>query len=120
MAKILVVDDKEMMRDSVATILGRKGHSVIGAHDGETALAKLAEKKQLAKAKLAAKEEELEVLEKKNRELSVKASALEDIVTVLKSKVVSLLSNESGGTKRNHEADQIVRKKFKMLYVPFS
>jgi len=66
------------------------------------------------KAKLAAKEEELEVLEKKNRELSVKASALEDIVTELKSKVVSLLSNESGGTKRNHEADQIVRKKFKM------
>jgi len=45
MAKILVVDDKEMMRDSVATILGRKGHAVIGAHDGETALAKLAEKK---------------------------------------------------------------------------
>jgi len=68
------------------------------------------------KAKLAAKEEELEVLEKKNRELSVKASALEDIVTELKSKVVSLLSNESGGrgTKRNHGADQIVRKKFKM------
>ncbi len=45
MAKILVVDDKELMRDSVATILGRKGHAVIGAPDGETALAKLAEKK---------------------------------------------------------------------------
>jgi hypothetical protein len=69
------------------------------------------------KSKLAAKEEELEVLEKKNRELSVKASAMENIVTELKSKVVSLLANESGGgggTKRNHKADQIVRKKFKL------
>merc|ERR1712110_155140 len=67
------------------------------------------------KAKLAAQEEELKVLEKKNRELSVKATALEDIVKELKSKVVSLLANESvGGVKRNHEADQIGRKKFKM------
>jgi len=71
--------------------------------------------RQRKKAKLAAKEEELEVLEKKNRELSVKASALEDIVTELKSKVVSLLANERvGGVKRNHEADQIVLKKIKM------
>ena len=71
--------------------------------------------RQRKKTKLAAKEEELEVLEKKNRELSVKASALEDIVTELKSKVVSLLANERvGGVKRNHEADQIVLKKFKM------
>merc|ERR1719326_2411990 len=50
--------------------------------------------RQRKKSKLAAKEKELEVLEKKNRELSVKASALEDIVTELKSKVVSLLANE--------------------------
>ena len=71
--------------------------------------------RQRKKAKLAAQEEELEVLEKKNRELSVKASALEDIVKELKSKVVSLLANESvGGVKRNHEAEHIVRKKFKM------
>jgi len=71
--------------------------------------------RQRKKAKLAAKEEELKVLEEKNRELSVKASALEDIVKELKSKVVSLLANERvGGVKRNHEADQIGRKKFKM------
>jgi len=70
--------------------------------------------RQRKKAKLAAQEEELEVLEKKNRELSVKASALEDIVKELKSKVVSLLANESvGGVKRNHEAEHIVRKKCK-------
>jgi len=67
------------------------------------------------KAKLAAQEEELEVLENKNRELSVKASALEDIVKELKSKVVSLLANERvGGVKRNHEADKIVVKKIKI------
>ena len=71
--------------------------------------------RQRKKAKLAAQEEELEELEKKNRELSVKASALEDIVKELKSKVVSLLANErEGGVKRNHEADTIVRKKLKM------
>merc|ERR1712183_958875 len=71
--------------------------------------------RQRKKAKLAAQEEELKVLEEKNRELSVKASALEDIVKELKSKVVSLLANERvGGVKRNHEADHIVRKKFKM------
>jgi len=71
--------------------------------------------RQRKKAKLAAQEEELKVLEEKNRGLSVKASALEDIVKELKSKVVSLLANERvGGVKRNHEADQIVRKKFKM------
>ncbi len=28
MSRILVVDDKEMMRDSVATTLSRKGHAV--------------------------------------------------------------------------------------------
>jgi len=71
--------------------------------------------RQRKKAKLAAKEEELEVLENKNRELSVKASAMEDIVKELKSKVVSLLANERvGGVKRNHEADTIFGKKIKM------
>ena len=45
MAKILVVDDKEMMRDSVATILGRRGHAVVSAANGEMAVAKLMEKK---------------------------------------------------------------------------
>ena len=45
MAKILVVDDKEMMRDSVATILGRRGHAVVSAVGGDMAIAKLMEKK---------------------------------------------------------------------------
>jgi len=67
------------------------------------------------KDKLAAEERELEVLEKKNRELSVKASAMEDIVMELKSKVVSLIENAGvRGVKRNHAADQIVGKKMKM------
>merc|ERR1711937_659693 len=67
------------------------------------------------KDKLAAEERELEVLEKKNRELSVKASAMEDIVMELKSKVVSLTENAGvRGVKRNHAADQIVGKKMKM------
>jgi len=67
------------------------------------------------KDKLAAEEKELEVLEKKNRELSVKASAMEDIVTELKSKVVSLIENAGvRGGKRNHEDDRIVRKRIKM------
>lgn len=45
MAKVLVVDDKEMMRDSVATILGRRGHSVAVASGGEQALERIAEKR---------------------------------------------------------------------------
>ena len=38
MGRILVVDDKELMRDSVAAILSRKGHTVITAADGHAAL----------------------------------------------------------------------------------
>jgi two-component system NtrC family response regulator len=44
MSRILVVDDKEMMRDSVATTLARKGHTVITASSGKMALEKLAER----------------------------------------------------------------------------
>ncbi len=44
MSRILVVDDKEMMRDSVSTTLARKGHTVITASSAQSALAKLAEK----------------------------------------------------------------------------
>ncbi len=44
MSRILVVDDKEMMRDSVATTLARKGHTVITAPSGNAALQKLAER----------------------------------------------------------------------------
>ena len=39
MGRILVVDDKELMRDSVAAILSRKGHMVVTAADASAALA---------------------------------------------------------------------------------
>jgi DNA-binding NtrC family response regulator len=42
MSKVLVVDDKEMMRDSVATTLARKGHTVVTAAGGTAALEKIA------------------------------------------------------------------------------
>lgn len=42
MARILVVDDKELMRDSVGTMLSRRGHSVIAAASAEIALERLA------------------------------------------------------------------------------
>lgn len=45
MARILVVDDKELMRDGVATMLSRKGHSVVAASDARLALARIAEKR---------------------------------------------------------------------------
>ena len=45
MSRILVVDDKEMMRDSVATLLGRRGHTVVAASGGTQALAKLEAKR---------------------------------------------------------------------------
>jgi two-component system, NtrC family, response regulator HydG len=44
MSRILVVDDKELMRDSVATTLARKGHTVTAASSGKMALAKMAER----------------------------------------------------------------------------
>ena len=44
MSRILIVDDKEMMRDSVATMLARKGHTVTVAAGSQPALAKLAER----------------------------------------------------------------------------
>ena len=37
MTTILIVDDKEMMRDSVGSTLARRGHTVVGAPDGKTA-----------------------------------------------------------------------------------
>jgi len=42
MSRILIVDDKEMMRDSVATTVSRKGHTAIAAADGHDALEKIA------------------------------------------------------------------------------
>lgn len=42
MSRVLVVDDKEMMRDSVATTLARRGHGVVTAPGGGIALEKLA------------------------------------------------------------------------------
>jgi two-component system, NtrC family, response regulator HydG len=45
MGKVLVVDDKELMRDSVAAILSRKGHTVLTAPDARAALARVSEKR---------------------------------------------------------------------------
>jgi len=45
MGRILVVDDKELMRDSVAAILSRKGHTVLTAADGHAALGRIADKR---------------------------------------------------------------------------
>jgi DNA-binding NtrC family response regulator len=45
MGKVLVVDDKELMRDSVAAILSRKGHAVVTAPDARAALARIADKR---------------------------------------------------------------------------
>ena len=48
MSKILIVDDKEMMRDSVATMLARKGHTVTAASGASAALSRLAEPRAIA------------------------------------------------------------------------
>src|SRR5580698_5454567 len=42
MAKILIVDDQEMMRDSLAATLAREGHEIIAACDGTAAVQRLA------------------------------------------------------------------------------
>jgi len=44
MSKILVVDDKEMMRDSVAATLARRGHVVSAASGGKAAIEKITQK----------------------------------------------------------------------------
>ena len=41
MARILVTDDQDMMRDSLAGILAREGHEVVACSDGVAAVAKL-------------------------------------------------------------------------------
>src|SRR5712672_3669709 len=41
MAKILVVDDQEMMRDSLAATLAREGHDVVAAGDGQAGVLRL-------------------------------------------------------------------------------
>ena len=41
MARILIVDDQEMMRDSLAATLAREGHEVVAAGDGPIAVSKL-------------------------------------------------------------------------------
>jgi DNA-binding NtrC family response regulator len=41
MARILIVDDQDMMRDSLAGTLAREGHEVIAANDGPAAVARL-------------------------------------------------------------------------------
>ncbi|MDG2055275.1 MAG: sigma-54 dependent transcriptional regulator [Phycisphaerales bacterium] len=44
MSTILVVDDKEMMRDSVASTLSQKGHTVVTAVNGVTALQRVSQR----------------------------------------------------------------------------
>ncbi len=39
MARILIVDDQEMMRDSLAATLVREGHEVVATGDGPAAVA---------------------------------------------------------------------------------
>jgi len=41
MARILIVDDQEMMRDSLAATLAREGHEVVAAGDGPIAVTRL-------------------------------------------------------------------------------
>src|ERR1700743_2583471 len=41
MARILVVDDQEMMRDSLAATLAREGHEVVAAGDGQAGIGRL-------------------------------------------------------------------------------
>jgi DNA-binding NtrC family response regulator len=41
MARILVVDDQEMMRDSLAATLAREGHEVVAAGDGQAAIGRI-------------------------------------------------------------------------------
>jgi two-component system response regulator HydG len=41
MARILIADDQEMMRDSLAATLAREGHEVVAAGDGPVAVSKL-------------------------------------------------------------------------------
>ena len=41
MAKILIADDQDMMRDSLAATLARDGHEIIAATDGPTAVTRL-------------------------------------------------------------------------------
>src|SRR3954469_4025141 len=41
MARILIVDDQEMMRDPLAANLAREGHEVIATHDGTVAVTRL-------------------------------------------------------------------------------
>jgi DNA-binding NtrC family response regulator len=41
MARILIVDDQELMRDSLAATLAREGHEVVAAGDGAAAVSRL-------------------------------------------------------------------------------
>ena len=43
MARILVVDDQEMTRDSLVAILGRDGHEVVVCSDASTAIQKISD-----------------------------------------------------------------------------
>lgn len=44
MGCVMVVDDKELMRDSVGTVLARRGHRIVAVSGGHAALARLSER----------------------------------------------------------------------------
>ncbi|MDZ4756170.1 MAG: sigma-54 dependent transcriptional regulator [Phycisphaerae bacterium] len=44
MARVLVVDDKEMMRDSVTTTLARRGHTAVACYSGKQAVERIGER----------------------------------------------------------------------------
>jgi len=44
MGSVMVVDDKELMRDSVGTVLARRGHRIVAAPGGAAALDRLSER----------------------------------------------------------------------------
>jgi len=45
MPRILIVDDQDMMRDSLASLLAREGHDIVAANDGPVAVSKLSANK---------------------------------------------------------------------------
>jgi DNA-binding NtrC family response regulator len=45
MAKILIADDQDMMRDSLAATLAREGHDVVATTDGPIAVSKLSQQR---------------------------------------------------------------------------
>src|SRR5690606_36549871 len=75
--KILVVDDKQMMRDSVGTTLQRAGYQVVSASDGAAAL------KTAARHRPAAVITDLKMPEMDGLQLLEKLQELDDQLPVV-------------------------------------